>query len=118
MPLYTEEEMNERNQAGGFLIVLLVAVAFLNAPGMLLLALLKDTSCSTCSVAALDSGQMWTFSIMTSVAFLGVLRLQAKDWSKACVQYIFTCVVISAVLLVCQFGFRETFPARYLNFFW
>jgi hypothetical protein len=117
MPLYTEEEMKEKSAQGGALIVLLLAVAFLNSPGMLVLAVLKATSCSTCSIAAFDCGQMWTFSIMTSVALLVLLRLRARDWEKACAQYIFTCIAIAVVLLVCQFGFKETFPDRYLNFY-
>ncbi|OYU10416.1 MAG: hypothetical protein CFE38_17405 [Comamonadaceae bacterium PBBC1] len=114
MPLYTEKEMQDRQAGalGAIGLVLFLAVAFVNAPGMLLLAFIKDVS-----GPALDIGQMWTFSLIASVLFLGTSRVMVENWSEAFKLYIIMCVAVTAFFLVCNFGFKAEFPARYLGFF-
>ena len=114
MPLYTEKELQEAqaSNALGALVVFVLAIAFLNAPGMLLLGFAKDSL-----GLALDTGQMWVFSIVASLAFLIGFRVVAKEWWDAAVIYLAACVAVAVVMLVCSFGFKAAFPARYLASF-
>ena len=114
MPLYTEKELQEAQSAGalGALMIFVLAIAFLNAPGMLLLGFAKDSF-----GLALDSGQMWVFSIIASLAFLIGFRVVAKRWADAAMLYLITCVAVAVILLVCSFGFKAGFPSRYLASF-
>lgn len=114
MALYTEEEM--RNQQAGALgaigLGLLLAVSFVNTPGMLLIALYKSVS-----GAPLDGGQMWTFSFLVSALLLGLVRVIVGQWPKAFTLYAISCATIAGVFLFCHFGFKALFPAQFLGFF-
>lgn len=114
MPLYTEKEMQEAQSANalGALVLLVLALAFLNAPGMVLLGFARDSF-----NLALDTGQMWVFSIVASLAFLFGFRMTTKQWSDAGLIYLVTCVAVAVVMLLCSFGFKAEFPGRYLSYF-
>ena len=60
----------------GILIITLAII--ISSPGMLFLAVFKDVF-----LRSLDRGQMWVFSIHSSLALLFSLRLTLYSWDKA-----------------------------------
>jgi len=98
---------------GGIIIILVVLFAgFLNAPGMLLMGILNDAA-----KLHLDCGQMWTFSLIISVALYITLRISYKVNAEASVMYLFICIAIVAVFLIAKFGFKAHFPGRIISNF-
>jgi hypothetical protein len=101
---YTEKEKREQNGAGlGIMMLLmLLLIMFVNVPGMLLIAVIRDISKST-----FDLGQL----------FLSIIRIMTESWPKTFTRYIVTCSVIVIALIVCNYGIKTTFTSRYLGFY-
>lgn len=98
---------------GEFAFVLIILVLLtLFMPGMLVLSIFKTISGMT-----LDYGQMWTFSILLSIAILIVIRLLVVDIGKALKTYAIICGLIVALMLVLHFGFKIAAPLRFLGYF-
>ncbi|WP_116027702.1 hypothetical protein NR756_04870 [Alloalcanivorax xenomutans] len=114
MPLYTEKEMQEQQSVviGAVGIAFFLAIALVNAPGMVILATMKDLL-----DLDLDTGQMWTFSIITSLLIFGAIRTTSEEWSNALLIYVIACISIAVFFALSHFGFKALFPERYLSFF-
>ncbi len=115
-----DEEKAKLGLAYLTLWALVVAIAsgliLLFSPGILFVAVLKASL-----HIALDKGQMWTFSILSSVLFFsavfGVVRRfsVAKDnhsLAFTCLGYFGVAFSIVVIGLICYFGFHVQFFAR------
>jgi hypothetical protein len=83
----SKKEIDAENSAYGCLMFIgLLVIAALLSPGMLAMTLL-------CSVSelTLDSGQMWTFSVLASIACLLALRVLLREWKRTGVAYLAIC---------------------------
>ena len=100
--------------AGLFVLTCVLTLTFVNAPGMLAMAVIERQL-----HLSLDVAQMWTFSILCSAILLGGLYVGAGGRSSEAWRcYLAICFCVCAVLLVAQFGFKASFPARYLALFY
>lgn len=97
------------------LLVVLLCVIFFNAPGMIVLGYVKANLLPT-----LDVGQVWTFSILTSLAtfvvFYIALRLLNPERSSFKLYLVF-CLLCVATCLVLYFGFKVETPWQYLHYY-
>jgi hypothetical protein len=95
--------------AGGLIIILIILY---NSPGMLILSILKEIS-----LKSLDRGQMWVFSILSSLALLFSLKLSLYNWGKAFASYLVLCLLIAFVTVILYFGFKVDFAIRSVHHF-
>lgn len=95
-----------RGSVIGTTVVALVAAfgVFFLSPGMLVIFL------AVRPFVALDRGQLWTFSAVTSVAALTVLRLCVGDSKRAGRWYAALCAAVCATFLLARFGFHAEWP--------
>ena len=91
-------------------IVGFIAMVFALCPGMLIVSLVKS-----CLNIKIDVGQMWTFSIIMSVAvFYGFFY---KNKNEAIKRYLILCLTIVAFSAILHFGFKSEFPSISIKYF-
>ena len=109
---------NSDNQSGdniGLLLIVLVfvaAIVFATAPGMLLVYLMN-----TGLGLELDGGQMWTFTAISCLGFIGLFYLFLKDWEKSFLIYGILSATIIVFFLIAGFGFKAEFAENAWNLF-
>lgn len=83
------------------MMLLMLAIVFINSPGMVIFGLLKYWN-----VFKLDVGQMWTFSIVSSLAIFFVVFAMVREFASSLVTYLIGCSVVVACCLALYFGFK------------
>lgn len=114
-----ENMANSNNQSGGDSIGGLIAILlffgiiiFATAPGMLSMFLIK-----TGLGLELDGGQMWSFSVLFCLSYIGLLYLIIRDWNKIFLYYGIVSIGIIAFFLIAGYGFKAEFAENAWNLF-
>jgi hypothetical protein len=94
------------------LAVIFGAIVLIVSPGMLIMSILKAKF-----AIGLDYGQMWTFSIVMSVAIYIACWFKTKSASTATVIYTVLCAILAVFFLIAHFGFKAQFPTTFLDYF-
>ena len=110
---------NSTSDLGCFVVLIcLVVIVFIFSPGMVVVSLLPFDG--------FDHGQMWCFSIITSILlYFGFVVLAKKIslensgnvWGVGFAGYIVLCIIIVWIYLVAHFGFKAEFPSSHLHQF-
>ncbi len=107
---------NNKNNDGGnplltlLLILLFVTIIFVFCPGMMVMSIIQSSFHTT-----LDIGQMWTFSIIISVALFGTLYFSTKE--NAIKLYLSLCLLIVVSGAIAHFGIKASLPSRFISYF-
>lgn len=98
----TSNHRNEESPAVAlFLILLLAAIVFATAPGMLVMYAAERSL-----GLGLDQGQMWTFAVLSSLAIFGIFYWRQKDFTNALTYYSILSIGIIVISLIAYFGFK------------
>jgi hypothetical protein len=91
--------------------VLFVVIVFVS-PGILVIGLVNSKL-----LLHLDTGQLWTFSILTAAFFYGLMAFLRKSVKSGLKIYVLLCVIIVIIGLVSHFGFKLEWPELLLEGF-